>query len=185
MLVRRVGLGMRRAQDSPLAGSAVNVSRLTSIHPPQACEISANCAAIQSAAALIPCPGGRLVSMLVSVLRVPKPTSVFIICSMREESMVARAFRIAGSAGAGSTGFPYRWKSACAVDTVGVNMRHRSNDAGRKIIVCSPHAKVVLFPRCVPLDLRPRRISNYEYYPNSMESNLKVSASQDVNHEIS
>src|SRR5215469_3284895 len=164
MLVMRVGRGMRFAQDSPLAGSAVNVSRLTSRHPPQACEICANWAAIQSAAASIPWPGGSPVSMLVSVLRVPKPTSAWIVFSMREESIAVSAFTIAGSAGAGSAGLPYRWKSGCAGQVTRIKIRHKSNTALRKIMVGSPHVKVVIVPGRVPLDLRPQRISNYEYH---------------------
>src|SRR3954447_18715653 len=164
MLVILVGRGMRRAQDSPLAGSAIKVSRLTSRHPPQACAIFANWAAIQSAAASMPWPGGSPVSILVDVLRVPKPTSAWMVCSMREGSMVASAFTMAGSAGAGSAGFPYRWKSGCAVHVAAIGARHKNKTPVRNIMLGSPHAKVVLVAGCAPLDQRRQSISNYEYY---------------------
>ena len=95
-------------------------------------------------------------------------------------SMAASALEMSGWAGSGSTGFGYHGKACCAVQTIGVNGRQGSKVMMREIMFCSPHSKVVLFLDCVPLDLRPRRISNYEYYSNSAESNLKGSASQNV-----
>src|SRR5947207_3001781 len=185
MLVMRVGRGIRLAHDSPLAGSATNVSLLTSRQPPQSFEICSNWAAIQSAAASIPCPGGSAVSILVSVLRVPKPTSVLIVSSMLEGSMVTSAFKIEASAGAGPAAFPCRWKSGCAAHAVTTNTRPNINAIARKIMLGSPPAKVVLFPRCAPLDRRQHCISNYEYHPKIVESCHKVTASQTLKHEIS
>src|SRR5579863_10521844 len=122
---------MRRAHCGLLAGSAMKVSRLTSRQPPQSEEICLNCDSIQSAAALMPRPGGRSVSMLVRVLRVPKSTSEWIICWTCAASIVLSACAMAGSGGAGAMGAWPREKSGWARQ--GAGLRERKRPAQRTI----------------------------------------------------
>ena len=82
--------------------------------------------------------------MLVSVLRVLKPTSVWIACSMREGSMVASAFWIAASAGAGPVAFPCCWKSGCAGHAVPPNTRQKIITSREKSCWYSPRKSCTL-----------------------------------------
>src|SRR5260370_4283877 len=100
---------------------------------------------------------------------------------MREGAMVESALTMAGSAGAGATGLPYRMKSGWAEQTVGTNTRHKNSPILGNVIVSSPPAKVVLLRRRLPLDRRLQSISNYEYHPNLTESYRKGTSSQHVN----
>jgi len=59
-------------------------------------------AAMHSLAALAPWPGGKSRSMSERVLPAPKPTGVFIVCSMRVGSKVWSALPIAGEPPAGA-----------------------------------------------------------------------------------
>src|SRR6185312_2397753 len=70
--------------------------------PPQVADIARNSDSIQSAAALMPCPEGRSVSMLESVLRVPKLTSLAMSARILSGEIVRRAAAMAGSVGGGA-----------------------------------------------------------------------------------
>jgi hypothetical protein len=97
----------------------MNSSRRTSRHPPQPTEIALNSDSIQAAAALIPSPAGRSVSMLESVFRVLKLTSFVISARTWSGEMVCSAAAIAGSAWGTAIGcwaslFPVKTAAASA-----------------------------------------------------------------------
>ena len=98
------GPGKRLGRPFTGAGCSTKASRLTSRQPPQVAEMARNSDSIQSAAALMPWPGGRSVSMLESVLRVPKLTSLAMSAWIASGEMVRRAAAMAGSAGAREPG---------------------------------------------------------------------------------
>ena len=64
------------------AGGSTKSSRLTSRQSPQSAEMARNSDSIQSAAALMPWPGGRSVSMLERVLRLLKETILAMLARM-------------------------------------------------------------------------------------------------------
>src|ERR1700761_8397367 len=101
MLTRRVGPGKRLGRPFSGAGCSTKAARLTSRQPGQAAEMARNSDSIQSAAALMPWPGGRSVSMLESVLRVPKLTSLAMSARTLSGEMVRRADAMAGYVGSG------------------------------------------------------------------------------------
>src|SRR6202012_5612359 len=104
MLTRRVGPGNRLGRPFSGAGCSTKASRLTSRQPPQVAEMARNSDSIQSAAALMPWPGGRSVFILESVLRVPKLTSFAMSARTLSGEMVRRAAAMAGSVEGGARG---------------------------------------------------------------------------------
>ena len=77
-----------------------------------------NSDSIQSAAALMPVPGLRSVSMLERVLRLLKLTSLVMVALMLSGETCWRAAAMAGSTGAGVMGWPagaVGWYSGRAV----------------------------------------------------------------------
>ena len=80
------------------------------------------------------------------------------------------AWRMAASAGAGVTGSACRIQSGWAPQAIAVDSRQTKMPDAEDLIVCTPHAKVVVWRRLVLLDLGLQGISNYKYHPYRAES---------------
>src|ERR1017187_6939187 len=104
-------------------------SRWTSRQLLQAAEMRVNSAKIQSEAAMTPVPGGSPDSMLESVLRLLKVTSLAMSAWMRSGEMCWRAAAMAGSAGAGTMG--------CWANAATVRKRQATVNVGRMPILSS------------------------------------------------